>query len=90
MAGGLPLLSLGLPKALDLMEYFAPMDGRKRLRAGNCAHCCCCGTLTIVPVRRVKAFICDSCAGVLWESELHNYLGFGAQPHVVSNASIQC
>lgn len=26
----------------------------------------------------------------LWESEPHTYLGFGAQPHVVSNASIEC
>lgn len=41
-------------------------------------------------LRRVKAFIHGSCAGVLWESEPHTYLGFGAQLHVVSNASIQC
>lgn len=55
----------------------------------DCPHCCCCGALAFVLMRRVEAFICGSCAGVLWESEPHAYLGFCAQPRVVSNASIQ-
>lgn len=83
-------LSLASGLALGIISHRIPMDSRKRLRAGKCPHCCCYGALAFVLMRRVEAFICGSCAGVLWESEPHAYLGFRPQPRVVSSASIQC